>query len=45
MRARFVVRQFTNSLDENFCSPTPRLEANESVADDDSVERFHHFDR
>ena len=26
MRARFVVRQFANSLDVNFYSPTPGLE-------------------
>ena len=27
VRARFVVRQFANTLDANFCSPTPGLEA------------------
>ena len=26
MRARFVVRQFANSLDANFCGPTPGLQ-------------------
>ena len=26
VRARFVVRQFANSLHANFCSPTPGLE-------------------
>ena len=31
VRARFVVRQFTTSLDANFYSPTPGLESHDSL--------------
>ena len=45
VRARFVVRQFANSLDAKLLQSHSWARGHESVVSDGSVERPHHFVR